>query len=63
MLFRKESLNRKNEHSASDEVSCQKFKNVHKYIHLVNVQKLVHNEDRNKDGIFKSKKSDYNVPH
>ena len=63
MLFRKESLNRKNEHSASDEVSCQEFKDVNKNIHLVNVQKLVDNKDRNKDGIFKSKKSNYNVPY
>ena len=52
MLFRRESLNRKN---ARHQVPCQEFENVHKHIDLVNVQKLVDNEDRHKDRILDRK--------
>ena len=62
MLFRKESLNRKNKHSARNQMSCHEFKDVYEDIDLVNVQKLIDNEDRNKYRILESKKSDYEMP-
>ena len=63
VLFREESLNRKNEQSAREEVSCQKFEDVYEHIDLVNVQKLVDNEDRYEDWILKRKVSERKMPH
>ena len=63
MLIRIESLNRKNEDSAGDQMPRQEFEDVYEDIHLVNVEKLVYDEDRNKDRVLKSEVSEYKVPH
>ena len=58
MLFREESLNRKNAHK----VPGDKLEHVDEDVHLVNVQELIHDEDRNKDGVLDGKVSKYEVP-
>jgi len=60
MLFREDSLNRKN---ARHQVSRQEFENIYKDIDLVNVQKLVDDKDRHKDGILKGEVSECKMPH
>jgi hypothetical protein len=62
MLFREESLNRKNEQSTGNQVSCQKFEDVYEHIDFVNVQKLIYDEDRYQDWILKRKVSEYKMP-